>query len=255
MSLKSKLHNNSLTLGSWITIGHPSIVEILSTAKFEWLTIDMEHSVITLDIAQSLIATIKSKNMHALVRVGANDPLIIKRVMDAGADGIIVPMINNRLDALKAVNSVHYPPKGSRGVGLARAQNYGIDFENYKKWLDSDVVVIAQIEHIDAVKNIEEITSVDGIDGIIIGPYDLSGSLGIPGQLNHSKLRAAIKQVEDFCIQNNFPLGTHVIKPSYEECNDKIKTGYTFIAFSLDFYFLGEKCRNEVEQLLLGDNN
>ena len=106
MNLKEKLKNNKLTIGSWVTIGHPSIVEIMTTAGFEWLTIDMEHSAITLDIAQTLISTIQGKNMKALVRVGENNDLLIKQVMDAGADGIIVPMICSKSDAEKAVNAV-----------------------------------------------------------------------------------------------------------------------------------------------------
>jgi 2-dehydro-3-deoxyglucarate aldolase len=102
MNLKQSLIKNELTIGSWITIGHSSIVEIMATAGFDWLTIDMEHSAITLDIAQTLIATIKANKMDALVRVGKNDELIIKHVMDAGADGVIVPMICTRADAKHA---------------------------------------------------------------------------------------------------------------------------------------------------------
>ncbi len=252
MNLKEKLKNNKLTIGSWITIGNPSIVEIMATAGFEWLTIDMEHSAITLDIAQTLISTIQGKNMKALVRVGENNDLLIKRIMDAGADGIIVPMVNSAKDALKAVRAVKYPPLGERGVGLARAQKFGIGFEEYKKWLEEESVIIAQIEHIDAVENIDEIVSVDGIDGIIIGPYDLSGSLGIPGNFENKKMKEAIEKVENYCKVNSFPLGAHVIKPVHNECVQRIKEGYSFVAFSLDFLFLGEKCREEMKEIMLG---
>ena len=122
------------SLGSWITIGHHSIAEIMADSGFDWLCIDMEHTVIDLLEVQNLILTIQSKGLKAYVRVGKNDNLIIKRVLDAGADGIIVPMVNSLDDAKKAINAVYYPPIGKRGVGLARAQSYGFDFENYKKY-------------------------------------------------------------------------------------------------------------------------
>jgi len=246
VSIKNKIVSNEITIGSWITIGHHSIVEIMATAGFDWLTIDMEHSAITLDKAQELIAVIQSKNMGAFVRIGENNDLLIKRVMDAGADGVIVPMVNNKYDALKAVNAVKYPPKGSRGVGLARAQNYGIGFDDYNDWQSKNSVVIAQIEHVQAVENIKEIISVDGIDGVIIGPYDLSASLKIPGELENEELVNAVNHVKSVCKQHNHPLGYHIIKPDYKEVKSKIEDGYSFIGFSLDFFFLGEKARNEM---------
>ncbi len=248
-NLKQKLVNNDLTIGSWITIGHHSIIEIMASAGFDWLTIDMEHSVIELTEAQNLIAHIQSNGMEALVRVGKNEEVIIKRVLDAGANGIIVPMVNNKTDAIQAVEFAKYPPAGKRGVGLARAQKYGIGFEDYKKKLKEEIVVIAQVEHIESVNNLEDILSVEGIDGIIIGPYDLSGSMGKPGQFEDVDVKQAIKRVEEICKKLNKPLGFHVIQPENKELVNKIKDGYTFLAFSLDFLFLGEKVRMEMAEI------
>ena len=120
--LKKKLQRREVTIGGWITLGHTSIAEIMAKAGFEWLVVDMEHSVITLDIAQQLIQVIEGWGVIPLVRVGENNPNIIKRVMDAGAYGVIVPMVNSRADAEAAVKAVKYPLLGARGVGLARAQ-------------------------------------------------------------------------------------------------------------------------------------
>ena len=249
MSLKKKLKNNELTIGSWITIGHQAIVEILAMNDFEWLVIDMEHTVIDYELGQHLVAHIQSFNIEALVRVSKNEEVAIKRVMDAGADGIIVPMINSAEDAQKAVSYVKYPPKGKRGVGLARAQKYGFEFDKYKKWVDQESIVIAQIEHIDAVKNIKEILLTEGIDGIIIGPYDLSGSMGIPGEYDKEDVKKAFKKVEETCKEFNKPLGFHVIEPDINKLNEKIKTGYSFLAFSTDFLFLGTKIKDEMWKL------
>jgi len=250
MALKQKLQHNQLTIGSWVTIGHHSIIEIMAQAGFEWLTIDLEHSPISFETAQILIATTQAKGLQSLVRVGRNDEWIIKRVMDSGADGVIVPMINNKEDALKAVAAMQYPPIGTRGVGLARAQQYGQGFEAYKTRLKNETVIIAQIEHIEAVKNIEEIINVKGIDGIIIGPYDLSASMGMPGEFDKPEVKAAIEQVKAACLKNNFPLGFHVIQPNHELLQEKIKEQFTFLAFSLDFFFLGNKAIEEMQKVL-----
>lgn len=250
-SLKKKLLNNELTIGSWITIGHPAIPEILSNARFDWLTIDIEHNAIDLSMIQVLISTIQSKNIAALVRVSKNEEVIIKHVLDAGADGIIIPMIKSKEDAIKAIEYVKYPPVGKRGVGLSRAQNYGYGFENYKKWINENAVIIAQIEHIEGVNNIEDIISTPGIDGIIVGPYDLSGSLGFPGEYDHADVQEALRRLEKICLERNFPMGYHVVPPNPELLKSTIEKGYKFIAFSTDFYFMGDSARLLMKNIIV----
>lgn len=242
-SLKEKLLNKKLTIGSWITLGHPAIAEIMAKSGFDWLTVDMEHSAITLHQAQQLIQVIELAGCVPLVRVGANDANLIKRVMDAGAHGVIVPMVNTREDAMRAVNAVKYPPLGTRGVGLARAQGYGFEFESYKEWVEKESVVIAQVEHIDAVNNLEDILSVEGVDAFIIGPYDLSGSLGVPGQFDHPDVIAALERVQEVSRRMDAVSGFHIIPPELTALKEKIDLGYSFIGFSLDILFLGYGCR------------
>ena len=185
-NLKQKLKNSEATIGSWITLAHPAIAEIMAKAGFDWLVVDLEHSVITIREAEELIRVIDLCNVVPLVRVSSNDPIQIKRVMDAGAHGVVIPMINSPEEAEKAVAAVRYPPRGIRGVGLARAQGYGINFNDYTEWVNKESVVIVQIEHIDAINNLGKILSTDGVDGFIVGPYDLSASLGFPGQFDHT---------------------------------------------------------------------
>jgi len=249
MNLKDKLKNNQLTIGSWITIGHTSIVEIMSSAGFEWLVIDMEHTSINLETAHNLILTIQANGLKALIRVSKNEEVIIKRVLDMGADGIIIPMVNTKEDALKAIDYSKYPPQGKRGVGLFRAQKYGLEFEKYKKWLKDELVIIAQIEHIDAVKNIEDIILTDGIDGVIIGPYDLSGSLGYPGEYNRENVKNSIEKVLLKCKEHNMPSGFHVIESNPSKLNEKIEQGCTFLAYSTDFFFLGDNVREGMKKI------
>jgi 2-keto-3-deoxy-L-rhamnonate aldolase RhmA len=248
-ALKQRLQKRETTIGSWITLGHTSIAEIMAEAGFEWLVVDMEHSVITLDIAQRLIQVIEGCGVVPLVRVGENNANIIKRVMDAGAYGIIVPMVNTKEQAEAAVKAVKYPPLGTRGVGLARAQGYGDKFNEYAATVNAGSVVVAQVEHIDAVNNLESILSVEGIDGCIIGPYDLSGSLGVPGDFDHPDVLAALKRVEQTCQKRRVALGMHVIQPDYRQVMEKVAKGYSFIGFSLDILFLGDSCRQQVRAL------
>ncbi len=248
-SLKDKLKNNELTLGSWLTIPHQSVVEIMATAGFEWLTLDLEHAAIDISQAMNMIALIQGKGMKALVRVSKNEEVIIKRMLDAGADGVIIPTVKNAEEARQAVEFVKYPPIGKRGVGLNRAQNYGVGFEEYKEWLNDECVIIVQIEHIDSVHNLESILNVEGIDGIIVGPYDLSASMGMPGNYEHPDVLEALKKVEEITLRMKKPLGFHVIHSDHKKTLDKYNVGYKFLAFSIDFFFLGDKAREEMDML------
>ncbi len=212
----------------------------------------MEHSAITLDITQDLIRVIELSGVSPLVRVGHNQPNLIKRVMDTGAHGVIVPMVNTKEEAEQAVASVKYPPRGFRGVGLARAQKYGTGFEPYKKWNQEESIVIVQVEHIKAVENLEEILKVPDVDGFIIGPYDLSGSLGVPGQFDHPSVVEALKEVSKIAAKKKALSGFHLIPPDPQELMEKENAGYRFIAFSLDVLFLGQSSSNSLAQYKKG---
>lgn len=249
MTLKEKLKNRKLSIGAWITIGHNTIAEIMSRAGFDWLVIDMEHSALSMAQCQELVRVIELSGIPPLVRVGANDPLLIKQAMDAGAHGVIVPMVNSRTDAERAVKSVKYPPKGNRGVGLARAQGYGASFDEYKKWQEAESIVIVQIEHINAVDHLEEILEVEGIDGIMVGPYDLSGSLGVPGNFEDPRMLSALGKIQRITLEKNISLGYHVVSSDPKLVEKKIKEGYTFISFGVDFLFLGDNCRSGLKVL------
>tara|TARA_B100001250_G_scaffold66509_1_gene53007 strand:+ start:31051 stop:31779 length:729 start_codon:yes stop_codon:yes gene_type:complete len=237
------------SIGSWITLGHPSIAEIMAHSNFDWLCIDMEHSVIDYFEAQQLISTIQSKGVLAFVRVGENNTRIIKRVLDSGADGIIVPMVNNKEQAIKAINSVFYPPIGNRGVGLARAQEYGFEFDKYVKNKARKIKLIIQIEHIDAINNLEEMIKLDGIDGTFIGPYDLSASLGKPGKFKDKDVIEALEKYKKIALNSNKLVGIHVVNPDYKQVLEKKREGYNFIAFSSDIIFLGDTLKQNVSRL------
>ena len=247
--LKNYLKNNIQSYGSWITISSPLIPEILSIAKFDWLCIDIEHSSIDLNELLNIIISIENNNLIPLVRVTNNDPNLIKRVMDLGAYGVIVPNIKTSEEAIKAVESVRYPPYGKRGVGLFRAQKFGKNFEKYKRWLKNESVVVIQIEHIDAVKNINEIFSVKGIDAFMIGPYDLSGSVKKPGKLNDPVVKSLIQKILKAGKKHSITAGIHSVSSNPKDAIKYKKLGFKFLGISLDSIFLIDKAVKTLEEV------
>jgi 2-keto-3-deoxy-L-rhamnonate aldolase RhmA len=236
--LKNKLKDGKFTIGSWITLGHSGIAEVIALAGFDWVVVDLEHSVISIDTAGDLIRVIDLCGSAPLIRLTSNHPDQIKRMMDAGAHGIVVPMVNSADDAIRAVAAVRYAPEGSRGVGLARAQGYGVDFKEYFEWQKNSSVVIVQIEHRDALDNLDAILTVPGVDGFIIGPYDLSCSMGIPGQFEHPELIAALDKILATGKRLGVPSGLHIVEPDVERLAQSIQQGYRFIAYSVDLRLL-----------------
>lgn len=248
-SLKHALRNERLTVGSWLSIPSPVVTEIMVRSGFEWLVVDMEHSVVNLETLQAMILTIEAYDAIPLVRLSANDPVQAKRVMDAGAYGIVVPMVNTRDQAEKAVKAVKYPPWGNRGVGLARAQGYGMEFDSYEQSVNDHSVVICQVEHREAVENIDAILSVEGVDAVFIGPYDISGSYGIPGQLDHSLVIEAEKRVLQAARRHSIPAGIHVVSPDIDQVKEKTRKGFRLIAYGVDMLFLAHGCREGNRQI------
>jgi len=248
-NLKFNLGNNTLTIGSWLSIANPAVCEMMSNAGFDWLVIDMEHTSITSSDMFQMIQIISLSNVTPLVRVGYNDPLLIKKAMDCGANGVIVPMTNTKQDAINAVSSVYYPPLGKRGVGLFRAQGYGSEFSKYLESYQSNTIVIVQIEHYLGVENIDEILSVPGVDGFIVGPYDLSASLGIPGDFEHPKVVKHLNILEKKMVGCEGVGGVHIVNSDIDMLQSKIENGYKFIAYGDDMLFLAEKLNVTAKQL------
>lgn len=244
MNLKRRLKDRVLSIGSWLTIGHSGVAEIMAKAGFDWLALDMEHSVISISEAGSMIRVIDLCGLTPLVRLTSNDTNQIKRVMDSGAHGIIVPNVNSAEEAKAAVDAVYYPPRGHRGIGLARAQNYGHKPHLYREWLAENAVVIVQIEHIDAVDNMESILRVDGVDGYFVGPYDMTGSMGIIGEFEHPDFIKALERVQKIGEKVGKPGGIHVIEPNPDQLRERVEAGHRFLAYSVDFRMLDAACRD-----------
>jgi 2-keto-3-deoxy-L-rhamnonate aldolase RhmA len=246
-SLKTNLQQGKLSLGTWITLGHASIAEIFARAGFEWLVVDLEHSTISIEQAGELIRTIDLAGAAPLVRLTSNDINQIKRVMDAGAHGIVVPNVNTPQEAQDAVAATRYAPLGRRGVGLARAQRFGPGFKDYLEWQKDGPVVIVQIEHRSALDHLEDIFAVPGVDGFIIGPYDLSCSMGMAGEFERPEFIAAMQRILTAGLKAGCPAGLHIVEPDPERLRQVIDEGYRFIAYSVDIRMLDVSARVGVQ--------
>lgn len=249
LALKENLKKGHVTFGTWITLAHPGIAEILCKCSFDWLVIDMEHSAIGISEAQQIIQVISLSGKVPLIRLSDQNPTLIKRVMDAGAAGVLVPNVRTVSEAKTVIAAVKYPPYGNRGVGLARAQGYGLDFETYKEWVNKGSIVILQIEHYEGVKNLKEILKLEGIDGIIIGPYDLSGSIGKVGKLNDSEVCKLVQDVIDTASNKKIALGYHVVQPDINEVKLRIKQGFNFLGYSLDTIVIGKTFSEHLKEI------
>lgn len=237
--LKAALgHNEQLQLGGWVTLGHPAIAEIFSNAGFDWVCVDLEHSMIDLNQAAQLIQAIDSNGASPLVRLSSLDDVQIKRILDHGAHGVIVPMVNNRQDVDAIVRAVHYPPIGRRGVGLARAQAYGAGFKDYCAQHTANAIIVVQIEHQEAVSNIDAILGSNEVDAFIVGPYDLSASMGIAGQFDHPKMVQALATIRQAARKHNKCGGIHVVEPETQALDNAVAQGYNFVAYSVDIRML-----------------
>lgn len=248
-TLKAALREGKATFGSWIQFGNPAIAEMMAQAGFEWLVIDIEHSVIGLEAVQALIQVVELNGSVPLVRLSSNDPVQAKRVMDAGAHGIIVPTVNTKTEAFLAVQSIKYPPEGIRGVGLSRAQAYGARFSEYIQETAQYSIIIVMIEQKSGVENIDDILSVPGIDGILVGPYDLSSSYGVPGNFDHPLMQKAMSKILTSAKKANVSAGIHVVHPPASQIDMRLAQGFRFIAYGGDMLFLLPAVQEAVSQI------
>lgn len=237
------IKNNKFSLGTWITLPSNDIAEILSKAGFDWIAVDLEHSAITESQAQDLIRVINLSGKESLVRLKSNSEDQIKKVLDMGAHGIIVPNVKSISDIDHAYKSMKYPPNGKRGIGLARAQGYGNNFSSYLQWQKSNTKLIIQIENKHALSNLDEIFSSKKIYSFIIGPYDLSGSLGVAGKFESPIFKNAIKKIIKKADKYKIKKGIHIIEPNIKNLKKAIKQDYKFIAYSLDIRMIDTKAR------------
>ena len=240
---KEKLLRGEAAFGGWVMAAHPTVVEIMAGERFDWICLDMEHTSIDLRSMHECLLAVKGCGVDMLVRLPSHEPSVAKRVLDAGAAGVIVPLVNTAEEAKDAVAMAKFPPVGNRGASLARSTDFGRNFRQSFDAHNDRVIVVVMLEHIAAMDNLDAILSVPGIDATLIGPYDLSASMGLAGQLDHPHVVQAQQKIVDACKRHNVPAGYHVVAPDERLVVRKIDEGFRFIGCGLDTEFLIAGCR------------
>ena len=227
-NFRQKLKEGKPLIGTLQALNSPEVTEMLVAAGFDWLWVDLEHSTIDGEGAQRILQAAGS-NCPCVLRVPSGDQVWIKKLLDIGPAGVIIPLVRSAREAARIVQFCRYPPEGTRSVGLSRAHGYGMRFSEYLANANQNVAVIMQIE---------DIVKVPGIDALMIGPYDLSGTMGKIGQVDHPEVQAQVERVRQVCLDTGMPLGIFTTNP--EDAKPLIKKGYTLIAVGIDTIFLGQ---------------
>ena len=250
-NLKERLRSRELIFGSWVSFAHPSITEIFASHKFDFVAIDMEHGTINLEQAQRIIAASQYFKVPSLPRPVSHSNDWIKPLLESGADGLIAPMVNSESELQSLVNYLKYPPMGKRSFGVNRAQGYGSNFDQYVGNWNKSSIFIAQIESKEAVEDIDSIVSHPELDGVMIGPYDLSGSLGVPGEKFHALVKEAEIKVIKACKDRGISCGTQLSDFNPDSVKNALAMGYTFIIASSDLFVL-DAWANNAEKVMQG---
>jgi 2-dehydro-3-deoxyglucarate aldolase len=246
IEFRKQLQSRKILWGTLVSLPVPEITEILVDAGYDWLFIDMEHAPLEVRDVQRILQA-GGESIAGIIRLPANDPIYIKKAMDIGPAGIMLPLVNSADDARNAVKWSKYPPMGTRSVGVGRVHHYGAALQQTIETANDTTAVIVQVEHIQAVENIDGIVAVPGVDAVLIGPYDLSASMGIPGQVADPRVKEAIEKVRLACQKTGMPLGIFTASvPFAREC---AKNGFTLIAVSTDTLMVVDASRKLLQDL------
>lgn len=230
------LASGKLLIGTLVTLEAPAVAERLAEAGFDWLFLDGEHAPLDSARMQAILQAVGGR-CPCLIRVPSVDEVWVKQALDIGADGVIVPRIRCADEAMRVVGWCRYPPEGGRSVGVGRAQGYGARFGEYLSRANENIAVVLQIEHADAIDSLEDIAAIKGVDALFVGPYDLSGSLGIPGDVGDASVTATIERVGAACRKYGVSAGIFGI--DVDAARPWIARGFTLIAVGIDTVFLG----------------
>ena len=235
--LRDRLRNNGHSVGSWMQIPHPSVAEIMGQSGYDWVAVDLEHGAIGAHQLPDIFRALELGGTLPMVRLAHGHPKDCKQALDAGAGGVIVPMVESAEQLLAVRNACRWPPAGTRGVGFSRANLFGKHFDAYREEAQAPLLV-AMIEHIRVVDDLESILDVEGLDALLIGPYDLSASMGLTAQFENLDFLAAMERIRTKAAQQQIPCGVHVVAPSQEQLRQRIEEGYRFLAYSIDAVML-----------------
>lgn len=234
-------------LGTWIMSASPLVAEAIGHAGFDWAVVDMEHSPLDLSTVVHLLQAVSGTRMVPVLRVPWNDTVMIKRVLDAGAQTLLVPFVQNAQEAAAAVAATRYPPEGVRGMaGMSRGSRFGTA-RDYFLQANAQVSVIVQLETPQAVQQLESIATVPGVEGIFLGPADLSGAMGLPGQLAHPDVMALMADAARRARALGMPVGT--VGGTAELVGRYREAGFDFVAIASDLGLMMRAAQEAVSAL------
>jgi 2-keto-3-deoxy-L-rhamnonate aldolase RhmA len=234
--LKAQLGSGKTLLGTWVTIGHTDVSDVLEAVGFDWLVFDTEHAPLGPEAVSRMIQTVDSTSVCPLVRVGAADQYLVKSALDMGAHGVVCPMVSSREEAARVVSFAKYPPAGVRGVAPRKAAEYGNAFADYVRTANEATVVVVQIETAEALENLDEILGTPGVDVAFVGPTDLTMSLGLIDDRGNPRVVDAMKKVIDACNRHGKTPG--VLAATTDEARRDVKLGFRFIGLGSDIRFM-----------------
>lgn len=235
--IRNQLAANKPSFGSWMQIPHPSVAEIMGDAGYDWVAVDLEHGSVGQHQLPDLFRALELGDCLPLARLAEGSAKNCKQALDAGAGGVIVPMVESDVQLNAVRDACRWPPAGSRGVGFSRANLYGKRFRDYAEEAQAPLLV-AMIENVRALDKLEHILEVEGLDAIMIGPYDLSSSMGLTGLFDHPKFIEATELILNLSKEKNLACGVHVVTPDLEQLEQRVVEGYRFLAYSIDALFL-----------------
>ncbi len=239
-SLKQKLREGQIVFGTFVRTADPAVIEVLAHSGLDFVVLDSEHSPLTLrDVAQ-LVRAADGIGLPTIVRVARNDPVLIMQALDMGALGVQVPQVNTASEALAAARAARYPPEGDRGfAATTRAACHGfMPTREYHQLSNTEIMVVIYIETAQAVQNVEKIAEVPGVDVLFVGPFDLSVSYGVPGELDHHRMQAAIDEVAGICRKAGKHAG--ILAGTPERAYDLIQRGYRYIVYGSDLGLMAQ---------------
>jgi 2-dehydro-3-deoxyglucarate aldolase len=236
-TIRERLRSGGHTIGSWMQIPDGGVAEIMSHAGYDWVALDLEHGAFSLDQLPGLFRALELGGTLPMARLAHGHVKDCKQALDAGSGGVIVPMVESAAQLEAVRDACRWPPAGTRGVGFSRANMFGKNFEPYRAEAQAPLLV-AMIEHVRAVENLDQILRVEGLDAVLIGPYDLSASMDLTARFEDPAFLAALKRIRTLAHQANVACGVHVVSPDPTGLRQRISDGDRFIAYSIDAVFL-----------------
>ncbi len=246
--IRAKLAEGQATVGTWLQLASPDVAELMAGCGYDWVAVDMEHGSFGADILPNIFRAIECGGAAPFARLPQAEKTWIKAALEAGSQGLIFPMIESFAQLDAAINESTYPGQdfwrkeghapAYRGVGFCRANAFGRNFEKYRAEFAPEIFLVAQIEHIRAVDNLDEILAHKRLDAIMVGPYDLSGSMGLTGRFDHPDFKEAMDRIAAACARHGVRMGLHIVQPDPQALKREIAAGARFIAYGIDSVFL-----------------